>query len=315
MANWHAHHTWPPTWQPETEGYRRLMEEREREIMSLTGADERWENWMQYVSARLLPNFTENGYAVIRTPPAVHEKLHKAVMAGVAEWDKLPHEQGVRESIYADEPPKFVRLGSLAWEVLEELRELHEQWIGGDIPLRPTSAYGVRLYQNGSTIVMHNDKTFTHVISSIVHIAHQYDDDGQPWPLYIENHKGELVSVSLKEGEMMFYESAKCLHGRMRQLRGQYYGSLFLHYQPVDRAVWSYTTEDVINAVPPHWNEGIQEDHGSRWAGQAITVDSRVVDNAPPRVHGNMIRALSGPDDEEVEVSNTLEEYESEQDL
>ncbi|RYH12717.1 hypothetical protein EON65_37495, partial [archaeon] len=239
VAYWHEHHTWPPAWQPETEGYRRLMEEREREIMSLTGADERWENWMQYVSARLLPNFTEKGYAVIKTPPAVHEKLRKAVMAGVADWDRLPHEQGVRESIYADEPPKFVNLGSLAWEVLEEMRELHEQWIGGEIPLRPTSAYGVRLYQNGSTIVMHNDKTFTHVVSSIVHIAHQYDDDSNPWPLYIENHNGELVSVSLQEGEMMFYESAKCLHGRMRQLRGKYYGSVFLHYQPVDRAVWS----------------------------------------------------------------------------
>lgn len=27
-------------------------------------------------------------------------------------------------------------------------------------------------------------------------------------------------------------------------------------------------------------------DHGSRWAGQAITTDSRAVENAPPRVEG-----------------------------
>lgn len=43
----------------------------------------------------------------------------------------------------------------------------------------------------------------------------------------------------------------------------------------------------MINAVPPFWNEGLTESHGSRWAGQAITADSWVVDNAPPRIVGN----------------------------
>lgn len=38
--------------------------------------------------------------------------------------------------------------------------------------------------------------------------------------------------------------------------------------------------------MPPHWREGTTEEHGSRWAGQAITVDSMIVDNAPPRVFG-----------------------------
>ena len=31
--------------------------------------------------------------------------------------------------------------------------------------------------------------------------------------------------------QQLFYESAKCLHGRMTQFRGKYYGSLFVHYQ------------------------------------------------------------------------------------
>ena len=42
---------------------------------------------------------------------------------------------------------------------------------------------------------------------------------------------------------MVFYESAKCLHGRMKTLKGRYYGSLFLHYQPVDESIWNYTTD------------------------------------------------------------------------
>jgi hypothetical protein len=42
--------------------------------------------------------------------------------------------------------------------------------------------------------------------------------------------------------------------------------------------------QDVVNAVPPHWNEGIIEEEGSRWAGQGITIDSRAAAGTPPRV-------------------------------
>lgn len=199
-------------------------------------------------------------------------------------------------------------------------------------------------------------QTETHVISAIIHIAH---DTSAPWPIQIEDHNGELISVALEEGQMMFYESAKCLHGRMQQMKGKYYGSLFVHYQPVDTSIWNYSTEvrvalhcvfvfvccwgllerressgqssngvvsndhetqlalsafhhtacyflqipcnarplsatllclrpisflvadcdltqDVINAVPPHWKEGVLEEHGSRWAGQVTHLCSTV---------------------------------------
>jgi hypothetical protein len=43
----------------------------------------------------------------------------------------------------------------------------------------------------------------THVISSIVHIAHQYDDDNQPWPIEIEGHDGLLHSVNLEPGQVL----------------------------------------------------------------------------------------------------------------
>ena len=39
---------WPPVWQKETEGYLHTQQKREKEIMELPGADERWENWMQH---------------------------------------------------------------------------------------------------------------------------------------------------------------------------------------------------------------------------------------------------------------------------
>ena len=40
---------------------------------------------------------------------------------------------------------------------------MHEEWAGG-MKLKPTSAYGVRLYQNGSSLVMHYDKAILYVL-------------------------------------------------------------------------------------------------------------------------------------------------------
>jgi hypothetical protein len=40
------------------------------------------------------------------------------------------------------------------------------------------------------------------VISSIVHIAHDYTNDDEPWPIEIEDHDGVLHAVDLKMGEV-----------------------------------------------------------------------------------------------------------------
>jgi len=282
VALWYeSGNTWPPGWQDETEGYRRLMEERDAELIRvIPGSDERWENYMQYTQGRMVPKFTARGFDVVDTPHEIHEKLYNAVKKQVDNFDNLPYEHDV-DCIYHPPglAPKFAYLQNLAREVHHELLPYHEAW--GGMKLRPTSAYGVRLYQNGSSLVMHHDKVHSHVISSIVHIIHE----GPNWPIDIESHDtGELFSLELQPGQMLFYESAKCLHGRMSEFKGKYYGSIFLHYQPVDTEIWNYTVEDVIANVPPHWHMNITEDKGSRWAGQAVTVDSRVASGAPLRV-------------------------------
>ncbi len=66
---------------------------------------------------------------------------------------------------------------------------------------------------------------------------------------------------------MLFYESARSLHGRMTELKGKYYGSVFIHYQPVDPNLWNYDVDDVVEAIPPHWRDGVTEPRGSGWAG------------------------------------------------
>jgi len=285
---------WPYSWQQESDELKRHHEAREAEIMAIPGADERWENWMQYIQHKMVPTFTDRGFDVINTPPSIHAKLLAAVERGIENWDKLRIEEDV-EAIYSHLRPKFVDIGDLQQETIQELRELHEEWAGG-IELEATSAYGVRLYQNGSSLIMHHDKIHTHVISSIVHIAHKYDDDDVPWPIQIEDHDGNMHAVNLEPGQMLFYESAKCLHGRMQEFKGTYYGSIFLHYKPVDTNLWHYDVEDVINNVPPHWNENLVEDHGSRWAGQGLTIDSLAVAGAPDRViNGEFVHAKKSP--------------------
>lgn len=42
----------------------------------------------------------------------------------------------------------------------------------------------------------------THVISVIVHVDHEYDDDEVPWPIEIEDHDGNLYAVSLEPGQV-----------------------------------------------------------------------------------------------------------------
>ena len=286
VAAWHKEgNVWPPEWQDESEGMQRLMAHREVELQTqVLGSDERWENWLQLTQSRFVPKFTEVGFEIIDAPVEIFHKLRAAVEKGVERWDTLPSEGNI-DVIYHPKgmEPKFVPLGSLQRETIDTLLPLHEAW--GGMKLRATSAYGVRLYQNGSSLVMHHDKVQTHVISSILHIGHQYDDDDEPWPIEIEDHEGNLHSVSLEPGQMLFYESAKCLHGRMQELKGKYYGSIFLHYAPTDPKVWDVTVDKLIEKVPPHWRYGTRtsEGKGSRWCGAAVSVDSRTAEGAPDR--------------------------------
>ena len=42
----------------------------------------------------------------------------------------------------------------------------------------------------------------------------------------------------MSPGDIVYYESAKCLHGRMKPLQGAYYVNLFAHYRPLGDPEW-----------------------------------------------------------------------------
>ena len=101
---------------------------------------------------------------------------------------------------------------------------------------------------------MHYDRSETHVISAILHVGH--DEKSEPWPLVIEDLNGTTNEVILQEGDMLFYESSKCAHGRPRPFNGTWYSSLFIHYYPED---WEAERMrmDAHYRVPPIWNEKV----------------------------------------------------------
>lgn len=277
-----AGNVWPPEWQDASPEFKRRMLERETEIMSLTGANERWENWMQFTQSQLVRKFTPSGFSLRTLPKKVYADLTAVLNKALLDWDSIPTESEV-DAIYGPTQPRLVPTGHMVDDILEALKPYHEDWVDG-IELMGTSAYGIRIYTNGSSLVMHNDKPHTHVISSIIFLGAEYDNPDVEWPIQIEDHDGKLHEVNLKPGQMLHYESARCPHGRMKPFKGKWYAAIFVHYQPINKALWDYDIEQVIASVPPHWGNGVLEDEGSRWAGQAFTFDSLAAFGAPPRL-------------------------------
>lgn len=165
--------------------------------------------------------------------------------------DGLPtagHENRI-EVIEGDEPPLFIRREDLTARVLKEVRPLCEAW--SQTPLVPYRAYGFRLYQNNSRLFMHTDKTATHIVSAILHIDRS--EDAEPWPIVIEDYQGNTNEVLLEPGDLLFYESSKCWHGRPKRFKGSWYTSVFIHYYPKG---WDKDDhiKDVHYSIPPQWS-------------------------------------------------------------
>lgn len=101
-------------------------------------------------------------------------------------------------------------------------------WAGRRI--EPTVQYGPRVYNDGASLNLHVDRRTTHVLGVILHIAEAFPRAA--WPLIIEDHDGGWHNVTLREGEMLMYESATLVHGRPAPFHGAGYVNFFLHYRP-----------------------------------------------------------------------------------
>ncbi len=112
-------------------------------------------------------------------------------------------------------------------EVSGALQPLHEEWSG--MRLTESACYGIRVYQRGTYLLNHVDRTDTHIISSTICVDHRLT---KPWPLYIEDVDGNPHQVDMEPGEFLFYEGARLRHGRPYPLEGDYHAGMFVHYRP-----------------------------------------------------------------------------------
>ena len=67
--------------------------------------------------------------------------------------------------------------------------------------------------------------------------------------LYTATHE-----VILTSGDILFYESSKCFHGRPRPLKGSWYSSVFVHYHPKFGYTENFDKNSKVWAIPPGWD-------------------------------------------------------------
>jgi hypothetical protein len=241
---------------PDTPGWRKLMSERLEQVSELESSNDRYEGFYQTMhSAALAPNFTEYGFGLAKCP----DDLLRALQQGI--YDGLPTAGLEQEGAAINGPnqPLYVSRPDLTNRVLKEMQSFTEEWVG--FPLTAHNAYGFRVYRNESQLYMHTDRLMTHVISFILHI--DSSEDAEPWPIFIEDFHGRTHEVILTPGDILFYESSKCFHGRPRPFNGSWYTSVFVHYYP--KLDWIDAPRDMEAhyAIPPHYTvdppEGTRE--------------------------------------------------------
>lgn len=272
---------WPPNLYKHSKKFDENMRIRQEKINKIPSKYERWTNYIQYTQSLILPRFTKQGFQIYKTPKNVQDFLYKKLHIGLATSNYVK-EQGAMV-VSSPAPSNLIQLSKEEMTyVLLELLPYHEEWSG--LKLEPIIAYGIRSYTDGAVLSMHYDKCMTHVISSIVHIDHEYEDDNNPWPIEIEDHDGELQTKVLERGEMLFYESSTCLHGRRKTFRGKHYSSVFVHYKIKNENIWNCSMDMVYSWIPPGWYTNVIEGAEHLQAGSAITTDDRLTENIQHRV-------------------------------
>lgn len=253
---------WHPEWQPNSAAWTRYMDKRMAQISRIEDTQQKWDGYLVAMQQGIhVQNYTERGWAVVDCPTEVYQPLLEAFHRGFDDESKR-HFEGKVDQIHCekeggdtnspcdgDRRSWMVHTG-LNTHILRTLQPQHEEWAG--VALEPSIAYGLRVYQNGSSLTMHTDRIETHVVSSILHVDRDYGGN-EPWPIVIEGLDGVTAEVDLQPGQMLLYESAKCTHGRPRTFKGNWYTSLFIHYRPLEYAL--LPAGERSTRVPDTWRQ------------------------------------------------------------
>ena len=160
-----------------------------------------------------------------------------------------------------------------------------QEWAGG-IELENTSIYGLRRYEEGARLLTHVDRISTHAASVIINVAQ--GNMSRPWTIEVYDHHDRLHEVNMSPGDIVYYESAKCLHGRNTPLGGEgsYYVNIFSHYRPAGDARW-YERDNPPGTPEPLGDVGECALVGSRdqySSGAVVCDDDAIGPHLSPKV-------------------------------
>jgi hypothetical protein len=163
------------------------------------------------------------------------------------------------------------------------LKSLVEAWSGAELEL--TDIYGMRRYEDGARLLTHVDRENTHALSLIINVAQEAVR--KPWKIEVYDHADRLHEVTMDPGDIVYYESARCLHGRMQALEGAFYVNLFAHYRPIGDPQW-FTKPNPVDGVKPLLDIGECSINGSNQVECTKTT---------PKYLSPFLDQLHGPDD------------------
>lgn len=177
-----------------------------------------------------LPQCTELGFKVVKCPPHVWNII-KELYSVLRHVPTRESWEGIEDIITGETNPDLMslhRLPTIQSLIHKELKGLHEAWSGMELELQ--NIYGIRSYNHNSTLVNHRDIVQTHHISSIIIVDKKLD--GAPdWPLDIQDHDGNWHKIYANPGDLILYESARCMHGRMETFQGDWFRNFYVHYK------------------------------------------------------------------------------------
>eukprot|EP01039_Chlorochromonas_danica_P000783 gene783-850_t len=234
-------------------------------------------------SHRVIRTYTEFGFSKGRLPTDLFASMsafyyNNADQATIEEWEN----KGVfvnwweTDVFFLPMPMQLKRY----WQ--GRLKEMVEAWVG--VPLELTDIYGMRRYEKGARLLTHVDREATHATSLIVNVAQ--GNIRKPWTIEIYDFNDRLHEIEMNPGDIVFYESARCLHGRMQPLQGDYYVNLFSHYRPVGDPSW------FLKPNPPGNVEPALEIGECKRDGQKVHCSGHEVDTISPK-----LQTLQGPQD------------------
>lgn len=76
-------HTFPPKIQPDTKGWNHILTRRFQQVQAIKDPQQKWDGFIQTLSASLLQNYTEFGWGLTQGPAQLTEDIREAIYDGL----------------------------------------------------------------------------------------------------------------------------------------------------------------------------------------------------------------------------------------